>query len=104
MELFEHDWGIGNKEIDDTDITSTLLYFSTPELKQFKHLAKIGMKKEFGDNYIAKGNLSDLLLIILRREYEHTETIVPKDNDRPTDGDTYREILDRKTSQAGNIN
>lgn len=102
-ELFETDYGQGSKEIDETDITTTLLYFSSPELKEFKALAKVGMKKEFGDNYIAKGNLSDLLLIMLRRDYGNKETDVNKDNDRPNDGETYREILGRKSSQAGDI-
>lgn len=103
MELFDVDYGQGSKEIDETDITTTLLYFSTKELNEFKKLAKLGMKKEFGANYIAKGNLSDLLLILFRREYGDTETILQKDNDRPTDGEPYREILERKPSTAGNI-
>ena len=52
-----------------TEITTTILYFSTEELKEFKALCKKGIKFEFKDEYQTKGNLSDLLLIILREKY-----------------------------------
>jgi hypothetical protein len=71
MKLFEDDWGIDNSPIDNTEITTTLLYFSTEELKEFKKLCKKGIKAEFGEQYQTKGNLSDLLLIILRQKYEN---------------------------------
>ena len=71
MKLFEDDWGIDNSPIDNTEITTTLLYFSTEELKLFKALCKKGMKLEFGEQYQTKGNLSDLLLIILKARYEN---------------------------------
>jgi hypothetical protein len=69
MKLFEDDWGIDNSPIDNTEITTTLLYFSTEELKEFKSLCKKGIRKEFNEQYQVKGNLSDLLLIILREKY-----------------------------------
>lgn len=69
MKLFEDDWGVDNSPIDNTEITTTLLYFSTEELKEFKALCKKGIKKEFGSEYQQKGNLSDLLLIILKDRY-----------------------------------
>jgi hypothetical protein len=69
MKLFEDDWGVGNSSIDNTEITTTLLYFSTEELKEFKALCKKGIRKEFNEQYQVKGNLSDLLLIILREKY-----------------------------------
>jgi hypothetical protein len=69
MKLFEDDWGVDNSPIDNTEITTTLLYFSTEELKEFKALCKKGIKKEFGLEYQQKGNLSDLLLIILKERY-----------------------------------
>jgi hypothetical protein len=69
MELFEHDYGTASKEIDETDITTTLLYFSTEELKEFKKLSKKGIKELFGADYLEKGNLSDLLLHLLREKY-----------------------------------
>lgn len=71
MKLFEDDWGVDNSPIDNTEITTTLLYFSTEELKQFKALCKKAMKIEFGADYQTKGNLSDLLLIILKARYEN---------------------------------
>lgn len=71
MKLFEDDWGVDNSPIDNTEITTTLLYFSTEELKEFKKLCKKGIKAEFGEQYQTKGNLSDLLLIILRQKYEN---------------------------------
>jgi hypothetical protein len=71
MKLFEDDWGFDNSPIDNTEITTTMLYFSTDELKTFKALCKKGIKKEFGVKYQQKGNLSDLLLIILKEKYEN---------------------------------
>jgi hypothetical protein len=69
MKLFDDDWGVDNSPIDNTEITTTLLYFSTEELKLFKALCKKGIKQEFGNEYQTKGNLSDLLLIILKQKY-----------------------------------
>ena len=69
MELFEPDWGVDNSELDNTEITTTILYFSKDELLQFKKLCKAGIKKEFGAEYQQKGNLSDLLLKILQENY-----------------------------------
>lgn len=69
MELFEFDYGEASKQIDETDITTTLLYFSTPELREFKKLSKAGIKEHFGEDYLTKGNLSDLLLHVLREKY-----------------------------------
>lgn len=51
MKLFEDDWGLDNSPIDNTEITTTMLYFSTDELKLFKALCKKGIKKEFGLEY-----------------------------------------------------
>lgn len=70
MKLFEDDWGIDNSPQDNTEITTTMLYFSTDELKEFKRLCKLAMKKEYGDQVFDKANLSDLLLLMLRK-YEN---------------------------------
>ena len=72
MQLFEQDWGIDNSELDNTEITTTILYFSKTELVIFKKLWKTGIKKEFGIEYQEKGNLSDLLLKILKEKYENS--------------------------------
>tara|TARA_R100001244_G_C5061694_1_gene108986 strand:+ start:78 stop:290 length:213 start_codon:yes stop_codon:yes gene_type:complete len=68
MKLFEDDWGIDKSETDNTEITTTILYFSKEELKEFKKLCKMGILKTFGSEYQQKGNLSDYLLKILRNE------------------------------------
>ena len=69
MTLFDFDYGINNDPIDDTEITTTMLYFSKQELKQFKTLCKTGIKIEFGQAFQQKGNLSDLLLKVLNEKY-----------------------------------
>ncbi len=69
MKLFEDNWGIDNSPIDETEITTTLLYFSKDELKEFKKLCKVGIKIEFGKEYQQKGNLSDFLLKTLKEKY-----------------------------------
>lgn len=71
MKLFEDDWGVDNSPIDETEITTTILYFSPQELRQFKKLCKVGIKLEFGEQYQQKGNLSDFLLTILKQRYEN---------------------------------
>jgi hypothetical protein len=69
MQLFEHDWGVDKSEIDNTEITTTILYFSKEELAAFKKLCKVGIKYEFGQEFQQKGNLSDFLLKILNEKY-----------------------------------
>ena len=69
MKLFEDDWGVDNSPIENVEITTTMLYFSRQELKEFKTLCKKGIKKEFGQEYQQKGNLSDLLLKLLKQNY-----------------------------------
>lgn len=68
MKLFEDDWGLNKSETDNTEITTTILYFSKEELKEFKKLCKKGIRKTYGEEYQQKGNLSDYLLKILRNE------------------------------------
>ena len=69
MKLFEDDWGVDNSPIENVEITTTMLYFSRQELKEFKTVCKKGIKKEFGQEYQQKGNLSDLLLKVLKEKY-----------------------------------
>ncbi len=70
LQLFEQDWGIDNSPIDETVITTTILYFSKDELKEFKKLCKKGMKIQYPNAYQYKANLSDFLLFLLRENYE----------------------------------
>jgi len=69
MRLFDDDWGIDNSPVDNTEITTTILYFSAQELKEFKKLCKVGIKFEYGELYQQKGNLSDFLLKTLKDKY-----------------------------------
>ena len=71
MKLFEDEWGVDESPIEDVEITTTLLYFSKAELKEFKVLCKKGIKIEFQEEYQQKGNLSDLLLKVLKQRYEN---------------------------------
>jgi len=70
MKLFDDNWGVDNSPIEDVEITTTILYFSRQELKQFKALCKKGIQKEYGEEYQQKGNLSDFLLMLLKRNYD----------------------------------
>ncbi len=72
MKLFDDEWGVDESPIENVEITTTLLYFSKEELKEFKKLCKTGIKKEFGEEFQQKGNLSDFLLKILRQHYGST--------------------------------
>ena len=69
MKLFDDEWGVDESPIEDIEITTTILYFSRLELKEFKALCKKGIKKEFGEDYQQKGNLSDLILKLLKQKY-----------------------------------
>lgn len=69
MKLFEDNWGVDNSPIDETEITTTILYFSKQELKEFKELCKKGIKIEYNEEFQQKGNLSDFLLLILNQKY-----------------------------------
>jgi hypothetical protein len=71
MKLFEDEWGVDESPIEDVEITTTLLYFSKAELKEFKALCKKGIKIEFQEEHQQKGNLSDLLLKVLKQRYEN---------------------------------
>ena len=71
MKLFEDEWGVDESPIEDVEITTTMLYFSKPELKEFKALCNKGIMIEFQEDYQQKGNLSDLLLKVLKQRYEN---------------------------------
>lgn len=73
MLLFEEEFGEGSKELDNTEITTTILYFSKEELVEFKKLCKNGMKIMYGSDAIQKGNLPDFLLTNLRKIYGNKE-------------------------------
>lgn len=75
MKLFEDD--LGNRQgepLEDIEITTTILYMSRPELREFKTLAKIGIKDMFQEAFQQKGNLTDFILTLMREKYGSTET------------------------------
>jgi hypothetical protein len=69
IKLFEDDWGVDNSPTDNTEITTTILYFSEEELKLFKRLCKKGIQILYKEEYQQKGNLSDFLLHTLKENY-----------------------------------
>ncbi|MGR3218503.1 MAG: hypothetical protein ACUZ8H_01615 [Candidatus Anammoxibacter sp.] len=70
LSLFgDMDWGIGAQEVDDTQIKMTLLYYDFDDYKEFKRLSKIAISRSYGKDKFEKGNLSDILLIILKENY-----------------------------------
>ena len=79
MELFEDDFGIDESPIDDTQITTTILYFSEEELKEFKNCAKAGIKHMFGQEFQQKGNLSDFLRKLVK---DYQINLTPSPNEK----------------------
>lgn len=71
--LFEDDWGVDESPLDNTEITTMLLYFSTEQQQEFKELCKSGIKSMFGEDYQQKGNLPVFLLTLLREKYGDRE-------------------------------
>lgn len=71
-ELFQPFFETNSSEPDETEITTTILYFSSEELATFRKLCKKGIKKEYGEEYQQRGNLSDFLLKILKERYENS--------------------------------
>lgn len=65
-EFFEE----GSQEVDETEIKMTLLYYSLPEFKDFKRLCKIAIADHLGDRRFEDGNISDILLHILKEKYD----------------------------------
>ncbi len=72
--LFEYDWGENNSPEDNTEITTTILYFSKEELVKFKTLCKTGMRGFYGDDVVSKANISDFLLNTLNNLYGNNKT------------------------------
>ncbi len=73
LSLFEQDYGTGNRDKQEVIITSTQLFFEEKELKEFKQLCKIGMREEFGEFVMQRGNYADLVLVLLRRAYANNQ-------------------------------
>lgn len=69
MNLFELEIPQNNEPVQDVDITTTILYYSTVELKEFRKLCKEGIKSMYGEQAVTKGNMADLILNLLREKY-----------------------------------
>lgn len=74
MGMFDSDLVENNSPVDKTQITTTILYYSTEELKLFRTLAKRGIKQMYPNNFKEKGNIADFLLTILKEKYEDVST------------------------------
>ena len=66
--LFDLDIPKNNEPREDVNITTTILYMSETELKEFKKLCKEGIKKLFGAEFQQKGNLTDYILHLIRKD------------------------------------
>lgn len=63
-----------NSPIEDVNITTTMLYYSTEEHREFKELCKLGMVSMYGDKF-GEANVSDFLLALLRLHKQYIELI-----------------------------
>lgn len=66
--LFGLDIPKNTDPIQDIDITTFILYLSTDELKEFKRLCKTGIKKFCGQDFQQKGNVTDYLMHLIRKD------------------------------------
>lgn len=63
--MFDFELEPDNSPIDNTNITTTQLYYSTEEHREFKELCKFGMVNMYGGKF-SEANVSDFLLHLLR--------------------------------------
>lgn len=68
-DLLEPDYGIDNSPEQDIRITQVILYYDEHDAESLKELAKEAMKIEMPGEFINRGNLSDLYLLILKKHY-----------------------------------
>lgn len=66
-DIMEPQYGEDKNPLDGTRVTQIILYFSAEDAAEVKRLAKEVMKAEMPNDYIEKGNISDLYLILLRK-------------------------------------
>lgn len=69
--LFKEELPKNNDPVQEGfDITTTILYYSTQELKEFRKLCKEGLKQMFGEDVATRANIADLILTLLKDKYE----------------------------------
>ena len=66
---FKEQFEVDNSPEDLTQVTTTILYYSENELKQYKDYAKILLKKYWPNDYKNR-NTSDLILKMFKNECE----------------------------------
>jgi hypothetical protein len=71
--LFDFDIPKNTDPPEDVEITTSILYFSKSELREFKKLAKEAIKRRWQQDYQQRGNLSDLILALLREDAENNK-------------------------------
>jgi hypothetical protein len=64
---FDDQFEKDNSNIENVHIVTTTLHYSQDELKRFKKMAKILIKKYWGDDY-KNGNINDLILKLFENE------------------------------------
>jgi len=69
VQLFDYDFEKNTEGVDDTEIRQILLYFSKPDCEEFKKLSKKAMISIYGNEAPEKGNISDMLLDLLRNSF-----------------------------------
>lgn len=60
--------------IENVEITTTILYMSKKELREFKALAKEGIKRLWKDDFQQKGNLTDYILHLMREDHARNKS------------------------------
>lgn len=68
-DIFEPTYEENESPPDNTRITQVILYFDEQDAILVKQLAKEAMKIEMPEDYLEKGNISDLFLIMLKKYY-----------------------------------
>lgn len=63
--MFDLELEPDNSPLDNTNITSTQLFYSTEENREFKELCKYGMMHMYGDKF-PDANVSDFILALLK--------------------------------------
>lgn len=92
-DLLEPEYGEDQSPPDDTRITQVILYYDEADMQLLKQLAKVAMKKEMPGEYLEKGNLSELYLIILKKYYGNESIeVAPDFNGQGSRVTTQRDI------------
>lgn len=91
-DVFEPEYGVDQSPADDTRITQVILYYDESDVVELKRLAKEAMKIEMPGEYLEKGNLSSLYLIILKKYYGKNIPIETTNDGQGSGATTQRDI------------